>query len=379
MYQSKPGAATLRKTLAALLVVHLLSACSEPEPPPTEPPSRPVKTFSVVGAEGSAIRRFPGSVEASQRAELGFRVAGTINQILVKEGDNVKQGDVLAKLDPTDYQIQVEDRTATFDNAKRNFERGKQLVEKGAISQLDYDRMEANFKTSGAALEAAKQDLAYTVLKAPFDGQVARRYLDNFEEVIAKQKVFSLHGVDQLDVVINLSEGLVRSLSGTRPSAANGAQVPVYAEFEGRPGQRFDLTVKEIATKADPDTQTFAIRLTMDSPKEFPVLPGMTANVTVDFSQRIRTAEQVYRVPATAVVADGELTSQLWVVDSQSMTVSSRDITLGAMKGDDIEVLTGLEGGEEIVTVGAAYLSEGMRVSRMPRSEQAVPRADDPQ
>lgn len=362
-----------------LLSSALFIACTEETPAPDEPSSRPVKIFTVEGSDGSLLRRFPGRVEASQRAELGFRVAGTINEIAVKEGDNVAQGAELAKLDPTDFQIKVDDRTATFENAKRNFERAKELVGNGAISRLDFDEMDANFKTSKSALEAARQDLAYTVLKAPFAGQVARRYLDNFEEVQAKQSVFRLQNVDQLDVIIDLPESLIRSLSGGANTADRRRKhIPIYAEFEGRPGARFDLSVKEIATKADPDTQTFPIRLTMLSPKKFPVLPGMTANVTVDFGRIIQSASSIHLVPATAVVADSELSSQLWVLDPQAMTVSSRKVKVGAMTGDRIEVFDGVRGGEEIVSVGAAYLSEGMRVSRMQRSEQAVPRADDP-
>ena len=123
---------------------------------------RPVKIFTVEGVGGSATRSFPGSVTASQRAELSFRVSGVLQEIPVKEGDSVKQGQVLAKLDPTDFKIRLEDRQASFDNAEKNYNRGKTLVAEGNISQLDFDRLEANFRTARAAL-----DLACLVKKPP--------------------------------------------------------------------------------------------------------------------------------------------------------------------------------------------------------------------
>jgi multidrug efflux pump subunit AcrA (membrane-fusion protein) len=134
----------LRNALLLVSVFATLSACggTQEEPPP--PPVRPVKLFTVEGAGGEALRRFPGAISASQRAELSFRVNGTLQKILVKEGDRVKKDQVLARLDPTDYKIRVSDRQATFDKASKNFARAKELIQDGTISQSDYDRVEAN-------------------------------------------------------------------------------------------------------------------------------------------------------------------------------------------------------------------------------------------
>jgi RND family efflux transporter MFP subunit len=179
-----------------------LSACSGPQEELPPPPVRPVKLFTVEGSDGAALRRFPGAISASQRAELSFRVNGVLQEILVKEGDQVKKGQVLARLDPTDYRIRVSDRQATFDSTEKNFNRAKELIQDGNISQTDYDRVEANFRTSEAALKLAKQDLAYTRLQAPFAGSIGRRDVENFEEIQAKQAIFQLQNVDQLDVAI---------------------------------------------------------------------------------------------------------------------------------------------------------------------------------
>lgn len=370
------------KLLLALSCSIGLAACTggEEELPP--PPVRPVKIFAVEGDPGSAKRSFPGTITASQRAELSFRVGGVLQEILVKEGERVKNGQVLARLDPTDFELRVEDRQASFDNAEKNYNRGKVLVAEGNISKLDFDRLEANFRSTKAALDLARKELDYTQLRAPFVGNIGRREVDNFEEVAANQAIFQLENLEQLDVAVDLPEILIRSLRSAQTRGSAGESevaeaVEAFASFEGRENERFSLQIKEVATRADTQTQTFRVTFSMPQPENFNLLPGMTANVAIDLS-RVMQADSSRWVPATAVVANSGLESRVWVLDGDSMTVSARPVTIGRMSGRSIEVISGLDGGEEIVSVGAAYLAEGMEVSRMPLGEQAEPRADDP-
>jgi len=370
-----------RVSCLALAASAVLSACGDKEAPAPEISSRPVKTFLVAGSAGGGERSFPGRIESTNRADLSFRVAGTVEDILVKEGDLVEQGQLLAKLDATDYLTVVQDRQATFDNSERNFQRGKELVGDGFISRTEYDRLEASFKTSEAALVTAKQDLAYTELKAPFGGRVAKRFAEKFEEIGIKQTMFTLQDVDNLQVKIDLPESLLRSIQpGAKSSdaSAGSSDFDAFAMFEGKPDQPFALNLREVSTRADPKTQTFEVTFDMASPKDFIVLPGMTATVTIDFSRRLQSADTTQWVPLNAVVADSALGARVWIIDPETMTVSSVGVEVGRMQGDQVEITSGLSGGEEIVSVGASYLAEGMQVTRMKASEQAVPRAGDP-
>ncbi|MCB1706522.1 MAG: efflux RND transporter periplasmic adaptor subunit [Halioglobus sp.] len=361
-----------------------LVACGDAQEPDAPLPTRPVKTFVVEGGDADAIRTFPGRVDASQRAELSFRVPGRLQEILVKEGDRVEEGQVLARLDPTDYRLVYEDRKATFDNSQSNYERGKDLVADGNISRMDFDRMEASFRSASAALSQAEKDLEYTVLKSPFRGRVAQRQVENFEEVLAKQTIFSLQNTSLLDIIIDVPESvirMVRALDEEQRSISADERVSVtgaYAVFEGQTNEQFVLTPKEIATKADAQTQTFRATFTMQSPSSFTVLPGMTTTVVLDLSELIDDHSVVKRVPVRAVQADAALKPRVWVLDPETMTVSAQEVSIGRMSGGMVEVKDGLAGGEEIVAVGAPYLAEGMQVSRMAVTEQAVPRADDP-
>jgi RND family efflux transporter MFP subunit len=361
-----------------LFVATALSGCTEPEPPPVADVARPVKTFVVAGENAGGTRNFPARIEAAQRADLSFRVSGTVQELPVKEGDRLKEGDLVARLDPKDYQIVVNDRRATFSNAQKNYERGKELVGAGNISKMDFDRLEAEFKNAQAALDTAMQDLAYTELKAPFDGMVARRLVQRFEEVQAKQVIAVLQNVEQLEVKFHLPESIIRGVRASREQKDKAARegVRVFATFVDQPGRQYPLVFKEISTKADAQTQTFEATYLMDQWEQGVVLPGMTASVTVDFGNYIDTGT-VVTVPVSAVVGDYKLDPQVWTVDETKMTVSPRTVKVGRMSGDGIEVLEGLEPGARIVTAGTPFLVDGMQVRLMPEVEQAAPRPED--
>jgi RND family efflux transporter MFP subunit len=369
-----------RKSVIAcgLFVAMVHGGCAETEPPPVADVARPVKTIVVAGVDGNGTRNFPARIEAAQRADLAFRVSGTVQELPVKEGDKLKDGDLVARLDPKDYQIVVNDRRAAFSNAKKNYDRGKELVGAGNISKMDFDRLEAEFKSAQAALETAMQDLAYTELKAPFGGMIANRLVQRFEEVQAKQAIVVLQNVEQLEVKFDVPESIIRGLRASRAQEDEPAReaVRVSASFVDQPGRQYPLVFKEISTKADAKTQTFQATYLMDQWQKGVVLPGMTASVTVDFAGYIDTAMLVI-VPVSAVIGDYKLDPQVWAVDEASMTVSPRTVKVGRMSGDGIEVLEGLEPGTRIVTAGTPFLVDGMEVRLLPDIEQAEPRPED--
>lgn len=375
-----PSYKRLRAVPIVLLVLFLI-ACGEEPPPPPEV-SRPVKTIVVEGLGGSGIREFPGRIEANRQAELSFRVRGTVNAIHVREGDQVEDGQLLAELDKTDYQIAVNNQQAQFDNAEKNFTRARELIETGAISKMDFDRMEAAYKTAQANLEAATQNLAYATMRAPFPGVIGRRHVENFEQVLANQAIFTLQEVDILEVEVDVPERLIRRIARPAPDIpleerpAHAAQVVAY--FPQNPDVSYPLTVKEVATKADPATQTFQVTFTMLSPEGITVLPGMTVAVRADLSNVVGS-EGAVLIPATAIAGSPSLNPQVWVVDEDAMTVQPRPVRLGELEGDRIQVLEGLEGGERVVVAGVGALADGMKVTLTQPGEQAEPREPAPQ
>lgn len=362
-------------SIAALSFAIWLSGCSQNDAPAISDSPRPVKTVVVETPDEGGVRRFPGRIDALNKAELGFRVAGTIQELPVKEGDSVEEGQLLVALDPTDYEIAAKDAQAAFDRAKNDYDRAQELVGKGFISRSDFDAKEAEFKRAEVALDQANQNLAYTRLTASFAGTVAERYVERFEEVQAKQPVLAIQDNAQLVVRIDVPENIILRI---RPSGdrAQRRRIPVTASFDSQPGQTFDLSLREIATRADAKTQTFEVTYTLPAPEDFIVLPGMTATVTADFT-KVEAREVVYYLPATAVAADASLSPFVWVVDEGAMTVQKNPITVGRMSGWSIEVTGGLEPGNRVVTAGVGALAEGMKVRLIPEREEAEPRAEE--
>ena len=362
--------------LMMVLISPLFVACSEQEMQPQTEVVRPVKTVLIEAPDLGGKRQFPGVIDASRRADLSFRVAGKLVELPVKEGDQVDQGQLVAQLDRTDFELVVKDRQANYDNAVKNFERAERLLKESAIATMDYDRIESELKSADAALDLAKQDLSYTTLTAPFKGNVSRRLLENFEEVEAKQPVLELRDLSTMEVRFGIPESIMLRIQQASATEAEGDDPEVVASFDTAPGKSYPLTLKEIATRADPQTQTFTATYVMPAPDDLSVLPGMTATVTADLTQYLGASE-IFLVPVSALTSDNELEGTVWLVDESTMTVAPHKVKVGKMTGTRIEVLEGVKSGDRLVVAGTPYLAEGMKVRLLPEVEQAEPRPDD--
>lgn len=340
-----------------------ISGCGEPGQPYVAS-SRPVKTIVVGDTTLGDTRTFPAVVDAIQKADISFRVNGKIQKILVKEGDQVKKDQLLAELDPTDFNIRLKDRQASYNTAKANYDRAKELVEKGAISKVEHDNIRAKYFTARASLDEAEQDLLYTRLKANFDGHIAKRHVENFEEIRASQTIFSLEDLSALKIIFDVPQNLMLSLDKS-PSGKR----KLTASFTNIKGVDFPLSYVESTTKADTTTKTFKVTLRMDAPADYNILPGMTATVFAEILQSELNPDTPVTLPISAVVANNEKQASVWLVNEDTMTVSQKSVTPGLIIGDSMQV-TGLNAGERVVTAGAAFLREGMKVSLLETGEQ---------
>ncbi len=356
-----------RKPSFAILILaslFFISGCEEP-PQAYVASSRPVKTIVISDDMTGDTRTFPAVVDAIQKADISFRVDGKVQKVLVKEGDQVKKGQVLAELDPVDFNIQLKDRKASYDTAKANYDRAKALVEKGAISRVDHDDIRARYHTAKANLSAAEQNLLYTKLKANFDGYIAKRHVEKFEEVILSQTMFSLEDVSALKIKIDVPENLMILINNS-----NGEKRDLYAVFDNISNQQFPLTFIETTTKADPNTKTFKVTLKMDTPENYNVLPGMTATVYAEMFHNETQSKTTAAIPISAVISDSKKQATVWVVNEESMTVNPKKVTPGIMIGNIMQV-DGLSPGDRVVIAGAPFLRNDMKVTLLETGEQA--------
>jgi len=379
--------ATVLRSCMLVVALLVLVACEKPPPEPGQAYARPVKTVVVTSPELSGIRQFPGRVEAVRRVDLAFRVAGRLNELPIKEAEAVGVGQVIAKLDATDYEVELQNAEGNVDETKAALRAAQsdlqrqlniQKADPGAVSKRAIDkareardRARAKVKAMEAAVSDARNRLKRTTLRAPFDGLIARRYVQNFEEVQAKQPVVALADLSQLEIEFGMPEGLVQRLTEAKVTDDTADQeMPVTATFTAAPDRQYRLTYREISARADPATKTFEVTYVMPRPDDVQVLPGMTASVTVDL-RKVLGERQVYLIPVTAVISDEGLNPRVWVVDESAMTLAGRPVEVGRMEGSAIAVLAGIQPGERVVVAGTGYLAEGMKVRLLPDREQA--------
>lgn len=354
------------KLVLLTLAIVSLYGCGKEKEVVKEAVIRPVKTVLIEDQQLGSDRNFPGRVDAVQRAQVSFRVPGKLIKIHVKEGEQVKKGDLLAELDPTDYKITLNNRTASYNRTKADYTRGKELIEDGYISRTQFDKMQADFTTAKANLNQAKQDLKYTKLVAAFAGVIAKRYIENFEEVQAKQEIFNLSDVSQVEVKIDVPERVMR-LGRDQKN-----KVKAFAVLSDSLDMRFPLTLKEVATKADEQTQTFEVTFVMDQPQQLMLLPGMTATVQIElFANTLKN--HYFLLPISAVKGASDMQPTVFIVDPESNTLKSRKVSVGSMERGNIQVTDGLEPGDRVVIAGISFVREGDKVNLMKHVEQADP------
>ena len=338
-----------------------MSAC-EQEPVEQAPVIRPIKIKTVGEAGAAAIREFPGTIKATQHAELSFEVSGLIIERLVNEGQRVKKGDELARLDDRNYQAQLDKVAASLREARSELDRSERIYEQnpGAISTQKIDTDRKSVEVAEAEIRIAEKAVEDTVLRAPFDGTVARRLVEDFQNVLAKQSVMILQDTSLLEIEISVPE---RDMTAGAPTTSTMAEITERAqpkvEVSSIPGRSFSARVSELATTADPVTRTFQVRLVFEPPDDVAILPGMTARVLAN-----PLTDDVIRLPSHAAFADESGAAQVWLVDPSTMKVARRPVQLGELTGGDVEILEGLAEGDQVAISGVSQLRDGVQVRR---------------
>lgn len=357
------------KVWGPLLVAGVMlsgSGCGREAVEEEAPPVRPVKTM-VVGGAAAAGRSFPGRVEAANQVDLSFRVGGPLVELPINEGDLVRRGQLLARIDPRDFLLRINAAQAEFDKADADYRRFSALYEKDAASKAQLDQALAARDVAQAALDDAQAKLKDASLRAPFDGRIGERFVENFEDVRQKQPILSLVDIRRLKVIVDVPQSMISSrarLSEAEAMTAAERNIgTTAASFDAAPDQSFPLELSEVAAQADPRTQTYRVTFLMDQPSAILVLPGMTATVSGSVERVGAAREQQLLVPAAAVFADAAGNSHVWVVDSGSNTVHRRPVTTGELSGsEEIRIVEGLKIGETIAISAVSRLTEGMQV-----------------
>ncbi|MDD0809638.1 efflux RND transporter periplasmic adaptor subunit [Curvibacter sp. RS43] len=337
-----------------------LAGCSKPEP--AAEPVRSVKVLTVSPSALGSVYEYSGEVKARVDSRLGFRVAGKIIRRQAELGQRVKVGQVLAQLDPQDYQLgadaaraQVASAQTNRDLAAADYRRYKELFDKNFIGGSELQRRETTLKSAQASLEQAQAQLAsqgnqiaYTSLVADVAGVVTAIEAEPGQVVQAGSPVVRIAQDGPRDVVFAVPEDKVAGVKV-------GANVVVKVWSENR---QIEGQVREVAASADPVTRTYSVKVALPS-QGAPAL-GATVNVLPQGLARAEVA--VIKLPTSALRQEGRK-SAVWLLDPSSMIVRLQPVEIATADGNEAVIAAGLKPGDQVVVAGVHVLSPGQKVS----------------
>lgn len=343
--------------LAAALLA--LAACSE-EKAETGEIIRPVKVIEIAQANDTRTLDYSGSVRARVEMNLGFRINGKISERLVDIGERVKSGDLLARIDPADYELSVRSAQASLDAAERQVEttelarnRAVQLFAKNVSpksqleqAQLSYDQAVATRDSARSALDQANNQVSYTDLKSGQNGIVTAINADVGQVVGSGTPVVTVAVDGEKEVLVAVPE---LDIAQFKPGKA------VTASFWSDAALTLQGRVREVAGSADQQSRTFAVRVSL--PNDPKVLLGMTANIEA-FAD---SARQLVSIPLSALTKKDDQPI-VWTVDRAAATVHSRPVKIADFVGDGVRIAEGLKPGDVVVSAGTQFMTEGLKV-----------------
>jgi len=345
------------------LLVSIAIGCGEAAPPPARPP-QPVKILEIVDMGARRTYEYPGEVSANQHAESAFEVAGKIIDFPVNEGQAISKGDVIAALDPRDFQSALDREAANLRKGNTDVERYQILFDKGVSPKTELERAERRRDVAAAEHEKAQKALEDSTLRAPFSGTVAKKLVADFENIRAKQSIIILQDESVLQVEIAIPEQDYTNMAKGMTNEERTRLAKPRVSISSIPDRHFPAYVKEFTTTADPTTRTFKATVAFDPPDDVSIRPGMTALVTITPKS---LASSGIAIPARALLSDTEGKAFVWSIDPASLVASRRDVVAGHLAGESVAIDEGLAPGDQIAVSGVHMLAEGMQVRRFER------------
>ena len=361
MYRNYLMKITSSLPLCILSMTLFVAGCDKAEPP-TEAPLRTVRYIEVSAGGGEHIRTFTGVSKSEQEAKLSFKVSGTLVRLDVSTGDTVTSGQLIAELDGSGFQLQLQQAQADLTrsgaeqrNADAAYKRTRELYENQNASKNDLDAARTAFESSKAlvvasqrAVDLARLNVTYTKLIASDSCIVASKSADSGENVNSGQEIVRVNCGDTLVVEISVPESLIASFSpGT----------PATIEFDSVPGQRFQGQVTDIGAAATGTTFPVSIRLSDST--------GLRAGLAAQVGLSFAPDERRLVVPVTAVSEDqnGRFLYLLTPGSDQEIGIIQRQsVEVGNIVTSGIEIISGVAPGDKVVTAGVSVIRDGLEV-----------------
>ena len=310
---------------------------------------RKVKIESVRQADSVVVKHYPGMIKEASEVNLAFRVAGQIQKVLVTEGTYVKEGQLVAQMDPRDYKVQLDVAQAQYEQVKAEADRVIELHSRGSVAGNDYDKAVSGLKMIEAKLANAKDQLNDTRLFAPYAGYIQKVNFLEKEMIDAGMPVASLIDVRHLQVEVEIPVSLfikretILSYSAILPAVSD---------------KSIQLELLGYSKKAS-NNQMYKMQLQLAKASQLQLSPGM--DVQVDIVQKNNVGELQACVPLSALFKE-ESQTYVWIYQSDG-SVQKREVVTGKLTGDGrVRITSGVKINEKVVVAGVRNLSENEQV-----------------
>ncbi len=330
----------------------LLSACgageesAENQEDEEETPPVPVEVSQPVRGDIFAVYSGTAPIEAFAEADVIAKVEGEIRELLVEEGDDVRKDQVLARLDGDRLRLELNESQARLRKLQRDFERNKDLREKGLLSEGDFEKIQYDLEALQASYNLASLELDYTQIRAPIDGVVSERYVRLGNTIEVGEPLFRVTSFDPLVTYLHVPEREYRQLSPGQP---------VAIDIDALAGQRVIASVTRVSPIVDPETGTFKITVEI-SDEERRIKPGMFARLSIVYDRH----ENALQVPRSAIVEDGGASSVFVVEDGVAIR---KRVETGFSEKGMVEITAGIADDDAVITVGQVGLKEDASVT----------------
>lgn len=330
--------------IAVGCVAFVLSGCGQKQEhsPTATLPATTVRTLAIESKNRVATEEVVGTVRAKLRSVIEAKVSGKIEQLLVVPGQQVRAGEMLAKVDAREVQARYDQAVALRQQAEADLKRLTSLFEQKILSQAEFDGAQAKARVAVAGVTEAETMLGYTKVTAPFAGVITRKHADVGDLATPGKPLLELEDSTVLRLEADVPEAVVGKLK-------LGDKLPVrISALE----TELDSVVSEIAPAADPNSRTFLVKL------DLPVVSGLRAGQFGRVAMPVGETTAL-RVPVAAVVQRGQMEIVFIVVDGRAQL---RLVKTGKRIGGEVELVSGVSAGEKVVVENVGRLLDGQPV-----------------
>jgi RND family efflux transporter MFP subunit len=346
-----------RSRIVVVLALGLLSACGRQQEAATETGPRMVQLVPVTQEGANELREFTGRVEQTSISPLAFEVSGRVIQIAVLDGARVRKGQLIARIDPEPFELQVRRAEAQYNQLADDLKRKSVLHNENILSGGAFDQLKAAVEVARVQRDLARRDLRNTRLIAPFDGRIARRTIETEQTVQVGAPVFNLQNAERIEIGVELPQTIAESLPLNNSLRAE-------AWTPDRPDNVFSLVYREHAIQSTPTSSSYRLLFSVRQPAQptqLTLLPGMAVRVRIGVNQA-PAANLALSVPITALSVTPDGKHRVWRYDAGSSKVHAVPVDLREVRDNTAIVAGDLHAGDKVVGGGSQFVAEGQAV-----------------